>query len=80
MYNFPSERSERGATDSPSCKGTFSPLLRHCHPPPVDFVMAFPPFTTTTLRAAVCNCQQLRFIFDEKRMDSLAHFFFFFLI
>ena len=49
------------------CPGTSSTS------PPVEFGTAFTPYTTT-LRAATWNCQQFRFIFDEKRMDSVAHF------
>jgi len=39
--------------------------------PPVEFVTAFTS-CTTILRGATWNCQQLRFIFDEKRLDSVA--------
>jgi len=42
-------------------------------PPPVEFVTAFTS-CTTILRGATWNCQQLRFIFDEKRLDSVAHY------
>jgi len=41
--------------------------------PPVGFVTAFTS-CTTILRGATWNCQQLRFIFDEKRLDSVAHY------
>ena len=37
----------------------------------MEFVTAFTS-CTTILRGATWNCQQLRFIFDEKRLDSVA--------
>ena len=42
-------------------------------PPPVKFATAFTS-CTTILRGATWNCQQLRFIFDEKKLDSVAHY------
>ena len=41
--------------------------------PPLEFITAFTP-CSTVLRAATWNCQQLRFIFDEKKLDSVAQY------
>ena len=50
----------------------FLQLLPCCpHPSLQEFITAFTP-CFTVLRAATWNYQQLRFIFDEKKLDSVA--------
>ena len=50
------------------------------HPQNKKIKAELPPFTEpfkpclTAVRAATWNCQQLRFIFDEKILDSTAHY------
>ena len=41
--------------------------------PPLEFITAFTPCSVVQ-RAATWNCQQLRFIFDEKKLDSVAQY------
>ena len=54
------------------CPATPSPSITSTSPP-AEFTTAFTP-CVTTLRTATWNCQQLRFIFDEKKLDSVAHY------